>query len=208
MGLSGGRQVDDTPNRAPDALGSDGVERTARMPLGIVVRRSPGVTRWAAWAWRVVAVTPGGGPGHWTELRREGDWIEYHAATVTLDLHRAETEGYLVALNGVPPSVFVVLRPPLGRDGRPAVERVTASAYEGQDYGDSGEVMVERVPMPEGLEAWIAAFCDRHHVEEPFVKRKRRRHFEDLREDGKGDPRVRQTADVYRAPGTRRGGGE
>ena len=203
--------MDDMPTDTPTDLPRDMpsvTERVARLPVGVVVRRTPGVTRWAAWAWRAVAVTPGGGPGHWTELRREGDAVEYHAATVTLELHRAETEGYLVALNGVPPSVFVVMRPPAGRDGMPAVERVTASAYEGQDYGDSGEVMVERVPMPDGLAAWIGAFCDRHHVEEPFVKRRRRRHFDDPKEDGKGDPRVRQAADVYRAPGQVKGTGE
>ena len=178
------------------------VERMVRMPVGVVLRRQPGVTRWAKWSWRAVAVTPGGGPGHWTELRREGEAVEYHAATVPLELHRAETEAYLVALNGVPPSVFVILAPAVGAEGRPTVKKVTASAYEAQDFGDNGEDVVERVAMPEGLAAWIADFCQRHHVNEPFVKRKRRPHAEEAREDGKGDPRVRQTADVYRAPGS------
>ena len=58
----------------------------ASMPVGIVVRRTPGVTRWAKWAWKVVAVLPGAGPANWRELRREGDAVEYHAATLTLDL--------------------------------------------------------------------------------------------------------------------------
>ena len=51
----------------------------AAMPVGVVLRRTPGVTRWAKWAWTAVAVLPGAGPGNWRELRREGDAVEYHA---------------------------------------------------------------------------------------------------------------------------------
>jgi hypothetical protein len=41
-------------------------------------------------------------------------------------------------------------------------------------------------------------------VEEPFVKRKRKRYLEDKVEDGKGDPRIAQVSDVYRAPSSAR----
>lgn len=186
------------------AKAADGAaERTATLPVGVVLRRSPGVTRWAKWAWRAEAVLPGAGPGNWTELRREGEVVDYHAATVPLELHRAETEAYMVSLNANPPSVFVILRrPEADPQGRPEVVAVTASAYLAQDHTDNGEDIVEPVPMPEGLEAWIGAFCDRHHSDEQFVKRKRRPHFEDRKDDGKGDARVRQAADVYRAPGS------
>ncbi|ETX30304.1 DUF3305 domain-containing protein [Roseivivax isoporae] len=181
--------------------------RSARLPVGIVVRRAPGATRWAKWSWRVVALMPGAGPGGWTELRRDGEIVDYHAATVPLELHRAETDGYLVALNGTPPAVFVILRRPPGTiEARPEVVKITASAYDGQDHTDNGEDIVERVPMPEGLEAWIAEFCRTHHVEEAFVKRKRTPHHVEAREDGKGDARVRQAADVYRAPASLRAG--
>jgi hypothetical protein len=176
-------------------------ERRASLPVGVIVRRTPGVTRWAKWAWKAVAVVPGGGPGNWTELRREGEAVEFHAATVQLDLHRTETEGYLVALNANPPSVYVVLRRGEdGPDGRPEVLMVTASAYEAQDYTENGEDLVEPVAISEGLAAWIGAFCARHHVEDSFVKRRRRPHLDAQREDGKGDSRIRQPADVYRAP--------
>lgn len=172
------------------------------MPLGIVIRRQPGVTRWAKHVWRVVAVLPGAGPADWAELRRDGDVVEFHAATVPLDLHRADAEAYKVSLTMEPPTVFVVLR----HDDDPqsthdyAVHTATASAYEAQDYQDSGEEIVEPVPMPEGLVAWVRSFTDVHFEEEQFKKRKRRRYFEDLKEDGIGDPRIRQTADVYRTP--------
>ncbi|MEM7615667.1 MAG: DUF3305 domain-containing protein, partial [Pseudomonadota bacterium] len=75
----------------------------------------------------------------------------------------------------------------------------------GTDYQDSGEEIVEPVPMPEALVAWIRDFAQEHHEEEVFVKRRRDRKRVDLTEDGKGDPRIQQTSDVYRAP--RRKGG-
>jgi hypothetical protein len=77
---------------------------------------------------------------------------------------------------------------------------VTASPYEGQDYADNGEDLVEKVPMPEGLIAWVRDYALQHHHEEAFIKRKRDKKRVDLKEEGKGDPRVRQTADVFRAP--------
>lgn len=174
-------------------------ERMVSLPVGVLLRRAPGVTRWVKWNWTATAVLPGAGPGNWTELRRDGDAVEYHAATVTLELHRTLTEAYLVSLNTKPPSVFVILRPDPAPNGRPEVLTVTASAYEAQDYS-GGEEIVEPVPMPPGLEAWIADFCARHHKEEEFVKRKRKRHRDERQDTGIGDARVRQTADVYRAP--------
>jgi len=179
-------------------------ERMASMPVGVVIRRSPGATRWARWTWRAVAVLPGAGPADWKELRRDGEAVEYHAATVPLELHRAETEGYLVSLNMARPTVFVVLRP----NEDPAsphewsVHGVFASAFEAQDYQDSGEETVEPVPMPEGLAAWVSGFCARHHVEERFRKRRRDRREIGEAQDGIGDARVRQAADIYRAPGS------
>ncbi len=50
--------------------------------------------------------------------------------------------------------------------------------------------------------ALIRDFVEAHHEEEVFVKRRRDRHRTDRKEDGIGDARVRQTADVYRAPST------
>ncbi len=174
----------------------------ASLPVGIVVRRSPGVTRWAKWAWKVVAVVPGAGPARWRELRREGDVTDFHAATLTLDLWSSDTEAYQVALASDPPGVIVVLRETeeAGSDmpWQPVI--ITASPYEGQDYLDSGDGLVERVTMPPGMVAWLADFVRRHHVEEPFVKRRRDRARVDLVEDGKGDSRIRQASDVYRAP--------
>ena len=113
--------------------------RHETLPLGVVVRRTPGVTRWAAWAWRVAGVLPGAPQADWRELRREGDAVEYHAATVDLTLWAAETEAYLTALSESPPCVYVVLRDTDARDAPMEVLLATASPFEAQDYADSGE---------------------------------------------------------------------
>lgn len=171
-----------------------------QVPLGIVLRKTPGVTRWARWAWKAVAVLPGAGPADWRELRREGCSVEYHAATVPMDLWPSDTEAYLTGLSARVPTVGIVMRE--GGDGPEGLDVVlaTASPYETQDYLDSGEEIVELVPMPEGLVALVRDFCTTHHEEEVFVKRKRDKQRIDTKEDGIGDARIRQLADVYRAP--------
>lgn len=179
------------------------MEKTASLPIGVVLRRRPGATRWARWSWRVVGVLPGAGPADWRMIHEDGDQVDFHVATVEMILHRAETEAYRVALANDPPSVWVVLRPSDAGDvERPfSLHLVTASPYEGQDYLDSGEEIVESAPMPEGLVAWVRDFVEAHHVDETFKKRKRDRVDTDQLEDGVGDARVRQDFDVYRAPG-------
>ncbi|WP_171174426.1 DUF3305 domain-containing protein [Ruegeria sp. HKCCD8929] len=170
------------------------------MPLGVVVRKTPGVTRWARWNWTAVAVLPGAGPADWVELRREGDAVEYHAATLPLTLWAAEAEAYMANLADSQPSIYLVLRDEAG-DKRPLdAVLVTASPFEGQDYADTGEEIVEKIPMTEGLIAWVRDFALEHYRDDGFVKRRRDRKRVDLVEDGKGDARIRQASDVYRAP--------
>ena len=178
--------------------------RTAEIRLGVVIRKQPGVTRWAKWIWRPVAVLPGAPPAEWRELRREGEAVEYHAATVTLEVHRAETEAYLAALSGEPPCVYVVLRSAESGEHPVEVFRVTASAFEAQDYLDSGEDIVEPVPMPPALVGWLSEFVGRHHRDEEFVKRRRKPATVDKFAEGKGDPRVHGPSDVFLSPAARR----
>ena len=179
-------------------------QRSISMPLGIVVRKSPGVTRWAKWVWRAVAVLPAAPPADWREMQRVGESSEYHAVTLPLELYRTDTEAYRTALSNDPPSVYVVMRPTAADDFPLEFVTVTASAFEAQDYQDSGEEIVEPVPMPEGLIAWVQAWIDKHHKEEKFVKRRRDRERVDKSEDGIGDARIRQVADVYRSPSSKK----
>ncbi len=177
-------------------------QKSISMPLGIVVRRVPGVTRWARHQHKVVAVLPGAKDASWVTLREEGDAVEFHAATVPLELFRTDTEAYLQGLSAKTPAIYVVMRDGAG-DAPLDVVLATASPYEAQDYADTGEELVEKVPMPEGLVAWVRDFAALHHEDEVFIKRRRDKKRVDLREDGVGDARIRQMADVYRAPGSK-----
>lgn len=177
--------------------------KSISIPLGVVIRRVPGVTRWAQHVWKAVAVLPGASDADWKELRRDGEAVEFHAATLPLELFRTDTEAYLHGLSAKVPAIYVVMRE--GVSDRPLdVVLVTASPYEAQDYADTGEELVEKVPMTEGLVAWIREFVDLHHEDEVFIKRRRDKKRVDLKQDGIGDARIRQTADVYRAPQVRK----
>lgn len=188
---------------------TDPAPKMLAIPLGVVLRRSPGVTRWAKWAWVASAVIPNAGPGGFRVLREDGDTTDFHAATLPLDLHHTEVESYRTSLMMTPPSVFVVLSKGAENEHGIDVFAVTASADRAQEFQDSDEVIVEPVAMPDALVATIREFCDAHFKETPFIKRKRDRQRVDQVEDGIGDPRIRQTADVYRSPaGQKRGVGD
>jgi len=167
--------------------------------VGVVIRRAPGLTRWVKWNWTVTSVLPGAAPADWVLLRSEGDTAEYHAGTLSIELHGAETEAYLHELSAAEPSVYVVLREGTG-DAPYELVLATVSPYEAQDYTDSGEELVEKVAMPDLLRAWVEDFVETHHEEEVFVKRKREKKRIDLVQDGIGDPRIIKTADVYASP--------
>lgn len=175
-------------------------DKYAEMQIGVVLCRTQGVTKWAKWSWRATAVLPGAGPADWKLLREDGGATEFHAATRRLQLHGAEAEAYLHGLSARVPSIFVVLRQTRDPERPFDVALVTASPYEAQDYADSSEDVVEKVPMPDGLVAWIRDFAHTHHQEKEFKKRKRDRARTDRVEDGRGDARIRQDADVFRSP--------
>jgi hypothetical protein len=170
--------------------------------VGAMVRRTPGVTRWARDVWKPVAVIPGAPEAFWKELVRDGEVVDYHAGTVTMELFRADVESYLVSLNMAVPSVWIIMDRDESNQSPSGwfVSTITASAFEAQDSLDSGESIVEAVPIPESLAAWIDEFIQMHYIEEPFKKRRRDKHRVDGIQDGKGDVRIPQQSDVFRAP--------
>ena len=50
---------------------------------------------------------------------------------------------------------------------------VTADPAEGEAFTDAGSNLVEAVPMPAEIAEAIAEFIAEHHVERPFLKRRR-----------------------------------
>ncbi|MEM8849639.1 MAG: DUF3305 domain-containing protein [Pseudomonadota bacterium] len=177
------------------------MERTAEMNVGVVLRRAPGVTRWQKEVWSLAGVIPHAPPAEGRVLLDDGDVIEVHAATLTLELHRKETEALVQNLSAQVPSVWVGLR----GAGRPEPVSVTASPFEAGCYDIDDEDRVEKVAMPPVMHKWIAAFIATHHVDEKFVKRRRDKHREGAKQDGIGDARIAQGADVWRNPASMRG---
>jgi hypothetical protein len=156
-------------------------KRQESLALGIVLERRAIDNPWIDHRWSPVAVIPGAAPrsptGDWAVLREGEGFAQFHAGTLPLQLFPGETEGYKLNLAQKPPRLFVVLRDEedgdIPHDLVPFL--VTACPYEAQDYLDSGEEVVEAVVMPEGVVAFVQDFVERHHVDQPFHKRKRKR---------------------------------
>ena len=159
------------------------MKRTATLPVGIVVERRDSSHPWQDHVWLPVAVVPGAPladpSGPWKKLREGAGWEQYLAGTLMVEIHRTDTEAYRDCLAADPPRIFVVLQEDLegAHEVRPFL--ATVSTYEAQDYADAGENIVEGVAMPESMIAWLRAFVDDHHVEQPFRKRRLRRSKED-----------------------------
>jgi Protein of unknown function (DUF3305) len=165
------------------------MEQSAQIMLGVVVERRRSRSPWQDWSWRPVAVILGAPPlgPEWRELVREPDWTRYHAANLPLELSRSETEAYILNLSHTPPRIYVVLRTAGGQAAQPYRPLlITASPVEAEGYLSSGEEIVEGVPMPPPVVAWLEEFVARHHVERPFVKRKRKRGAADTSEQRPG----------------------
>lgn len=145
------------------------------LALGVVIERRDINNRWRKHDWRPIAVLPGAAADtRWRLLRQDGPAAVFHAATLTLELYQKETEGYRVNLANTPPVIYVVLR--AGEEhGEEDVEPflLTACPFEAESYAESGDEIVEGVPMPSDVLAFVQDFTARHHVDEPFKKRKR-----------------------------------
>lgn len=172
------------------------------MPVGIVVSRLPGATRWVSEIWKPTGLIPGAGISHWVEMYSEGAVTHFHARTLDLELHRGEVEAYKVALSMEVPSAFVVMDEDEADEapGDWQVTDVTLSPYLAQDMLDSGFSQIEAVPIPPLIVSWAQQFIDQHFIEEPFKKRKRDRFDTKKVDDGIGDSRINQGNDVYRSP--------
>jgi hypothetical protein len=68
----------------------------------------------------------------------------------------------------------VALRP-TGAEPPYALFAVTADPAEGESFTQAGDDIVEVLTMPASVRAAVEAFVAEHHVEQPFVKRKRDR---------------------------------
>lgn len=144
------------------------------LPIGVVVTRRRIAHPWQEFSWHATEAIPGApGGAEWRLLRQTDAEAAYLAAVLPLDLYPAETTEYRRNLSQRRPMIYVVLRrngDDVERPVRPFL--VTVSPEEAQDYLD-GDELVDAVPMPEGVAAWLHDYVTRFHVERVFIKQGR-----------------------------------
>ena len=153
----------------------------AVMPISVVIERRTAKSAWLDDLWRPIGVLPNAAAAECGRLLAEGEgWTQYQGGTLDLELFRGETEGYRTNLSQDLPQVYVVLRRNESGDGLDFTPfLVTACPHEAMAYSEGDDDVVEGVPMPAEVVAWVQDFVTRHHVDVPFKKRKNRRREED-----------------------------
>jgi Protein of unknown function (DUF3305) len=145
----------------------------ARITVGVVVERRKARSMWVDFLWRPVSVfvgSPSAAP--WTALDIESETTIFYAGQAVIELHRTETTSYRDNLASGAPALWVALHP--AASGQPyEILAVTADPAEGEAFTDAGNYLVEAVPMPAEVVEAIVQFLAEHHVERPFVKRRR-----------------------------------
>ena len=164
-------------------MSTQGLKHSERLRVGIILERRRIDSRWQEHAWRATAVVAGAPDIAAPLLLARGEGFErYHFATLDIEIHRSETEGYRYNLSQAEPVVYAMWRLSAEDPAAwPDLFHVTVCPYEAQDYLDGGDVIVEGVPMPEAVALWLAGYVARHHVDAPFEKRPRRRQTEGRR---------------------------
>lgn len=159
----------------------------AVLPVAVVVERRNSANPWLTETWRPVELVlePPPGPA-WVELRRGDGFEHYLVAAPDLELHRSDLSSYRYNLAGAEPLAFVVLRKDEAHPMRVAL--VTAAPDEAQKWSESGEDVVEGLPMPAPLVTWVQRFCACHPADEPMKKRKRDRYDSDTAFQPKDKP--------------------
>jgi hypothetical protein len=153
--------------------------------IGVVVERHAIESQWATHRWHPGAVlldVPDTAP--WTKLSVAGAVTRYYAGAATITLVPSESESYLYNLASREPQVWFILRPRTpGPDGRDVeLESVTVAAGEAEALAGGIDIIVESVPMPEEIVAWVADFVRAHPSTPKQFKRKRSKHVSEGQE--------------------------
>lgn len=141
--------------------------------VGVVVERRELDSPWADHVWAPVAVLPDAPVVPvWTSLGRIGKAERFYAGPASLSLYSSDTAQLIE--NFVPGAgkLWVSVRP-TGIDPPLEVVGVTADPSEGEGYLDGIGDVVEVVAMPQDIADQVLSFYHKHHVERPFIKRKR-----------------------------------
>jgi hypothetical protein len=146
-----------------------------RLSVGVVLEHRRVDHPWATDRWVVVEVLPGEPAADaWTLLAEGEGWQRWYAGAAELELHRGETASYLENLGSPRPAVFIILRR-AGHARGIVLHAVTVDPGEVEAHSDAGDDLIEAVPLPSSVRAWMEDFVARHHVERAFWKRRRDR---------------------------------
>jgi hypothetical protein len=157
------------------------------IPVGVVVERRKAKSPWADFLWRPVSVFAGiASAAPWTPLDTQEEATLFFAGEAVIELHRTETTNYRNNLASAAPALWVIMRPTAS--GPPyELLGVTADPSEGEASTDAGNNLVEAVPIPSDIVEIIDRFIAMHHVERPFIKRRRGEPTPSHRDAGAGD---------------------
>jgi hypothetical protein len=143
--------------------------------VGVVVERRKAESPWIDFTWRTVSILAGEpAAAPWTRLTGNDEVATFYVGATTVSLYPGETGRYRDNLASDAPSLWVALRP-TGIEPPYELVAATADPAEGEGFTQNGDDLVDAVPMPEAVRAVIEAFVAEHHVEQPFMKRKRDR---------------------------------
>ena len=146
-----------------------------RIAVGVVVERRKAKSPWIDFTWHPVGVLAGvPDAAAWTVLSSAGDVTTFYTGSTQIALYRTETANYLSNLAAAIPMLWVALRP-TGVEPPYDIVAVTADPAEGESFTQVGDDVVDTVPMPRQLRDIIERFAVEHHVDQPFLKRKRDR---------------------------------
>ena len=146
----------------------------ARIAVGVVVERRRARSMWVDFLWRPVSVLAGNPSATpWSALETAEETTLFYAGEAVVELHRTETTNYRNNLASGAPALWVALRPSTAAERPYEILGVTADPAEGEAFTDAGSNLVEAVPMPSVIAETVGLFIGEHHVERPFVKRRR-----------------------------------
>jgi hypothetical protein len=144
-----------------------------RIAVGVMVERRKARSAWADFLWRPISVFTGSPSTRpWTQLGMEAETTVFYAGKAAIELHRTETSNYRANLASGTPALWIVLRPTPSELPYELLT-VTADPAEGEGFTDAGSNLVEQVAMPPDIAEIIGQFVAQHHVDRPFIKRRR-----------------------------------
>ena len=143
--------------------------------VGVILERRKLDNPWKEFSWRPVQVLPGAPEvPPWTKLGEGEGWVQFYAGPAELHLYRHESETYAYNIESAQPAVWVFLR---NTDAAPGVALHGASVDPGEAHAhnDTGDDIVDFVPMPPSILEWMQDYVQRHPPTKEHYKRKRDR---------------------------------